>query len=321
MPRARRLVFICPDLPFPVGGTKVLYRHIDILRDANIDAIALHTARGFRYRWFDNSTPTISRFEFRKRDSDIFVIPEVFGPKLANLYGNAPKVIFNQNSYYTFWHYPPDGSPGPCAYTDPSVVGAVVVSQDSKHYLESVFPQLPVARVTLSVNPHIFMFSKRKERQIAFMPRKNERDAQQVLNILRHKGVLRGWKVATIDQMTEKEVAATMRKSLVFLSFGHPEGFPLPPLEAMASGCLCVGYHGNGGREYFKRRYAYPVEVGDIQTFAWSLERILTKYSSRQAHYERIRRRAAKYISETFSPANERKSVVATWRQIISRVQ
>ena len=28
------------------------------------------------------------------------------------------------------------------------------------------------------------------------------------------------------------------------------EAFPLTPLEAMASGCVVVGHHGNGGREY-----------------------------------------------------------------------
>ena len=39
---------------------------------------------------------------------------------------------------------------------------------------------------------------------------------------------------------------------LIFLSFGHPEGFGLPITEAMASGYWVIGYHGGGGRELFR---------------------------------------------------------------------
>ena len=42
-----------------------------------------------------------------------------------------------------------------------------------------------------------------------------------------------------------------MSESLVFLSFGHPEGFGLPVAEAIASGCAVIGYSGLGGRELF----------------------------------------------------------------------
>jgi glycosyltransferase involved in cell wall biosynthesis len=75
---------------------------------------------------------------------------------------------------------------------------------------------------------------------------------EQVLNILHARGVLDGWEVISIDGLPEHEVAERLRSCAVFLSFGHPEGCPLPPLEAMASGCVVVGYHGRGGREYFK---------------------------------------------------------------------
>jgi glycosyltransferase involved in cell wall biosynthesis len=37
-----------------------------------------------------------------------------------------------------------------------------------------------------------------------------------------------------------------------FLTLSPAEGFGLPPLEAMASGCCVVGFHGNGGLEYMR---------------------------------------------------------------------
>ena len=57
---------------------------------------------------------------------------------------------------------------------------------------------------------------------------------------------------------SEAAVADILRESQVFLSFGHPEGFGLPPAEALACGCLVIGYHGGGGREYFGPAGAYP---------------------------------------------------------------
>jgi glycosyltransferase involved in cell wall biosynthesis len=38
----------------------------------------------------------------------------------------------------------------------------------------------------------------------------------------------------------------------MFLALGYPEGLSLPPLEAMKSGCIVLGYSGYGGLEYMR---------------------------------------------------------------------
>ena len=48
-------------------------------------------------------------------------------------------------------------------------------------------------------------------------------------------------------------VARLLRRSHIFLATGFPEGCPLPPLEAMASGCLPVGFSGFGGWDYMRQ--------------------------------------------------------------------
>ncbi|MFN7308417.1 MAG: glycosyltransferase, partial [Acetobacteraceae bacterium] len=53
-----------------------------------------------------------------------------------------------------------------------------------------------------------------------------------------------------IDSVPEPQVAAMMADSAVFLSLCHREALPLTPIEAMASGCTVVGYHGWGGLDY-----------------------------------------------------------------------
>lgn len=97
--------------------------------------------------------------------------------------------------------------------------------------------------------------------RIAWMPRKNRALAQQVRDLLAARLALaasRGepsvdveWR--EIHGRTQAEVADLLRASHVFLTTGFPEGCPLPPLEALASGCLLVGFAGFGGWDYMRQ--------------------------------------------------------------------
>ena len=53
-----------------------------------------------------------------------------------------------------------------------------------------------------------------------------------------------------IEGVPRAEVARRMAASEIFLAMGQREGLGLPPLEAMATGALVVGFYGGGGREY-----------------------------------------------------------------------
>ena len=61
------------------------------------------------------------------------------------------------------------------------------------------------------------------------------------------------------------------KESMLFFSFGHPEGFGLPVAEALACGCAVVGYTGLGGRELFnlakKFHVVKEIAFGDWQGF------------------------------------------------------
>jgi glycosyltransferase involved in cell wall biosynthesis len=57
-----------------------------------------------------------------------------------------------------------------------------------------------------------------------------------------------GWVI--IEGQPRAEAARLMAACDIFLSLSNREGLGLPPLEAMATGALVVGYHGDGGQEY-----------------------------------------------------------------------
>ncbi|MBZ2172756.1 glycosyltransferase family 1 protein [Nitratidesulfovibrio sp. SRB-5] len=97
--------------------------------------------------------------------------------------------------------------------------------------------------------------------RIAWMPRKNRALAQQVRDLLSARLALsasRGERPVEVEWReihgrSHAEVADLLRTSHVFLATGFPEGCPLPPLEALASGCLLVGFAGFGGWDYMRQ--------------------------------------------------------------------
>ncbi|MGQ9671034.1 MAG: glycosyltransferase [Desulfosoma sp.] len=330
----------------PVGGVRVMYRHVDILNEAGVEAYIVHAKDGFRCTWFENSTPivywrenmvdravekvmkrmrprSVQRIRLRggRRhrilEGDVIAIPEIFGPGIASFARGVRKVILNQNGYLTFrgYNFRPDAVANP--YVHPEVAGVMVNSLDGEAYLRHAFPAAKIVRFKLSVDKNVFSYQEKKKKQITFSLIKNLSDALQVINILRCRGVLQGWNVLPFINRPQREVAQIMRDSLVFLSFGYPEGFGLPAAEAMACGCLVIGYHGGGGREFFKPEFSYPIEAGDIVGFARTVEKVLQSYEDQRLRFDAMRRAAAEFIRATYSAEEERKSVLEAWKALV----
>jgi tetratricopeptide (TPR) repeat protein len=311
-----RIFVLCPDHDAPSGGIRRLYRHVDVLRRHHVEAAILHEKPGFRCSWFANDAQVLARSEVTLTPDDFLVVPEVFGPKLAGIEPGVPKVIFNQNAYLTFGRYPIEGSAGTELYVDSDVRAVFTVSQDNLAYLQYAFPQQRFFRLHYGIDP-LFAARGPKKKGIAFMPRKNLPEARQVFNLLRCRGVLDGWELCPIDGLTETQVADRLAESALFFSFGYPEGCPLPPLEAMASGCAVVGYHGWGGREYFRKEFCWPVEVGDVVGFAREAEKVLIEARTDPDFLERLGNAAAQFVREHYSGEREEQDILAAWKSIV----
>ncbi len=104
------------------------------------------------------------------------------------------------------------------------------------------------------------------------MARKSYHDISQVINILKTRGLDREYNFIPIDNCSEEDVAKILSESLMFLCFGTFEGFQLPPAEAMACGCIVIGYHGQGSKEFLKKDISFPVETGNILSFVKTIE-------------------------------------------------
>lgn len=112
-----------------------------------------------------------------------------------------------------------------------------------------------------------------------------------------------------------------MRESAVFLSFGYPEGFGLPAAEAMRSGCVVVGYHGDGGREFLTHDHGFPIEAGDLLGFARTAESVLALLCHDPNAFAAMTDAASKFISSVYSPEHEREDTISAWKEILARAK
>lgn len=246
---------------------------------------------------------------------DIIVFPEVYGKAIDNFFLENKKVIYNQNCYYTFWGFDFLDESNP--YKNNTTKAIIVASNDAMSYMNFGFPDVPLYRVKYGIDEKVFAYSKTKKKQIAFMPRKLNEDAVQIINLLNFRGKLKGWTFKAIDKMEENEVAEALKESAFFLSFNHKEGFGMPPAEAMACGCIVVGYTGKGGKEFFKNDFCYPIEDRDVTDFAKTLERLVLEYENDDQIFIEKGKKASDFILSEYSMDVEVNTIVNCWNSIL----
>lgn len=314
---APRVLLACPDHAAPAGGVRQIYRLAATLRDdLGLDAFVYHRRTGFRLDWFETTAQVAYADATTPGPRDLLILPEVWGNALKEHPG-VRKIIFNQNAYYTFMNgYETVPSAHPLQPAEHGVTGLLTVSDDSAELLAETFPKLPVARLFYEVDAELFAYTAQKRPQLAFMPRKHPDEARQVLNTLALRGALAGFDVVAIDGVSEREAARLLRESLVFLSFGYPEGFSLPPAEAMACGCLTVGYHGMGAREFLLPEYGWPIEVGHTLAYVRAVESVLTQWRRDPAPLRTRAVAASRFIHQRYSHTAYVASVRAAWSRL-----
>ena len=262
-PRYRFWIHAYPDIDKPIGGVKQLYRLCECLVKLGYNASIVNLSDNFHPSWFSSSCPSLSlemwkKFNF-KYDIDIQVVPETYVPFPVHvLKANSRIIIFNQNFSYTLNSsyknnvYSDSVAQSILAqYQHEKVVSIWTVSDDNLANIKFLFPDVPSFKIINSIDfdSHTSSFDKKKK--ITYMPRKNARHSCDVLSYLSFLDLLDGWDLVPLHSMSHEEVCLNLSDSLVFLSFGYPEGFGLPVAEALSYGCFVIGYDGLGGLELF----------------------------------------------------------------------
>ena len=296
-----------------IGGVRQVYRHVDVLNQLGYDAAVIHPTKGFRCSWFQNDTKTIGFEELSLDENDYLVLPELDQDVPTFPGSDKCKVIVLAQNPWGFLR----GFGGLRTLFDfyrDRVSAVICVSEHSRKYLQALLPSLKVHRIRYSFDKPPFSFGTAKERLIAFMPRRRSQEMDTILYTLQHTGCFKGWNVVPIMDCPEEQVADVMRRASVFMASGAMEGFGMPAAEAMASGCVVVGWHGYGGEEAFSPEFSYPVPDGDVFAYIEAVKAVLSKSLD---EINDMGRRASEITREAYSTKNEIESIKSAWRGIM----
>lgn len=308
-----RILYLSPSPPAPRGGVRVIYRHVDLLNEAGFDAAVLHDRRGYRASWFENSTRLAN--DNSVGPADLLIVPEYYGSRLREFSASLRITIFNQGPYYTF----ADMSPADAArYAQQPKFGMLTVSEDALALLQATFPGSEVHHVRPVIDAAVFHPAAEPPaiRQIAYAANRRALERDYLLAMLRARGRLEGWALKPIGGMSEAEVADTLRRSAIFLSFSELDGFGLPPAEAMACGCYVIGFHGQGGREFFSPDYCQPIPDSDLVAFAGAVEAAVAEFDRDPDSLIAAGRRASAAVLGRYSEAGLRDDLVRFYASV-----
>ncbi|NEE03921.1 glycosyltransferase [Phytoactinopolyspora halotolerans] len=297
-----RVIYAIPDITVPTGGVRVLYRHIEILSNAGYRAYAWYRKRILNHDWFSSAVRTISSTTLELGDDDLLVVPE---PWVVSGIDPAPgcrKVIYNQNHFYTFFSAPPVEYP--VWRPRPAVWVSSLANRDAQLRLKDLLHVSGVEYIPLSIDTSLFR-PTRKERKVSWMPRKRPNEGSLLHALLDADERMAGVTLMPIEGLTERQTAAELGTTSVFVALGRDEGFGLPVAEALAAGCAVVGYPAGGGAELFECPGAHPVAESDILAIVEKVAELLCNEPS-----ERERASYAEWVAARYADQDQRKALL-----------
>jgi hypothetical protein len=295
-----------------------MYRHIDLLNAAGLPAAALHQRPGFRYSWFANDTIVTDVRSSAVGPDDVLVLPELDVDLVAGKNLGIRHIVLNQSGHLT-WNRAPDEVIEHYR-TSADLLGTITVSEHSVELVAHAFPQLPVHRVRGSVDPSVFGPAVNgRERVISYLPRRGRAETAQVIHILKSRGALEGWQLQPLHGLSQAEFADRLRSSTIMLSLSYQEGFGLPPVEAMACGNYVIGFHGFGGREFFRPEFSCPVETADVLAVARAVEDAVSNERQSPGWCAVRGAAASRFVLSEYSPEQERTEARHAYTDLINR--
>lgn len=255
-----RLIYISTRTQAPAGGVKVIFQHVQGLRELGYDAYVGHPIDGYKPDWFDADIPILYYLKGLKVYSDdVFVIPET-GYNTMRLLKNTRcrKVMFCQN-----WSGIHQGLGNARHWSEFGITGVMCCSRMVATCVREALGYRDAAVITCPIDHDVFQPLDKKQ-QIAFMPRKRKSDTGQIRHFFNLLAPNSPFSWTPVDGLAQKHVAKILGESAIFLSLSKREGLGLPPLEAMAAGCLVTGFHGVGGLEYATQSNGLWCEEEDL---------------------------------------------------------
>jgi hypothetical protein len=279
------IFYFCPDFSAPSGGTKRLYRHVFQLNRLGLDAAILHHKRGFILTWHGYEAPVLWMEDQPVLGAnDILVIPEGAPSFMEQTrHFENTRVVIALSWAYVYRNLPVEKT-----WRDYGITKAMTPSPFIKAFLEWSM-DIDVSLIDDYVDPTKFFCDlKEKKKKITYTTRKNNM-GDVLRGIFASKGgLLSRYEWTPLKDFSEEQYAAHLRESRLYLATSPEEGRNVSVLEAMASGCIVVGFSGLGGSDYMigsgEKHNCLLVENGNYLALGKSLEQVGSELET-DAHY------------------------------------
>jgi hypothetical protein len=257
----------------PCGGVKVIYQHCDLLNQNGFEAYPVHLGDFTVDDWLQHSSKPLTDREACRlaTPDDVLIVPERL-PLAAASFPCRRKFAFVQNGGLV------DKATAGRRYEDFGFTGVLSCSNYVSGQM-ATRTSLPRHVVTNGIRLGLFRPApeKRRSNSVLYLKRKPSwpmgRDA---VTLLPAELQQRLHVVELPNAQSEAGMADFYQQSDIFMATGFPEGFALPPLEAMACGCAVIGFTGGGGLEHMKDGdTALVAPDGDVPALSRALRRVL----------------------------------------------
>lgn len=260
--------------PKPLGGVKVILQHCLLLQELGFNAIPIrmgkHDGNFFGY---PIETKHISEVSTALSDADIVVCPEVC-PSASTLFQGGKKILFAQSWSYLYQNNVTNKEKTWQPYTEKGFDLVMCCSGYIAHKLQGeAKDKVAIVNNFIDLKSFTRDDSKRITGRVLALPRKNEQDLRRIMAILEKENI----DFRLVDGLSQKELIKEYQAADIFLATGYPEGFGLPPLEAMACGAAVVGFTGGGANAFMiDGETALVAADGDCAGAAEKLYRLLS---------------------------------------------
>ncbi|MCZ0961440.1 glycosyltransferase family 4 protein [Paracoccus benzoatiresistens] len=330
-----RFLFYIPGTAVPCGGVSVILDWVRLLRQNGFEADAICETPGFDYKFGRQATPVLYSAEVARllrsqeplwrrirlpdfsapksetlklRDDDIIVVPEYSASWLPSAFPRHRMVLLVQAFV---WLKEAEKR----AEWDPArFCGAVAISEICLGF-SRLIDLSPLYKVPLAIDTALFS-PGRKENMIAYMPRRRADEVDLLVRSLKDRGQVSDYQFQPIDGLPLSEVASLLGRARIFLSFSEGEGFGLPPAEAMASGCIVIGYTGGGGDEFFDPGWSFPVPDGNLPRYLQKVEDVVAEYRRDPRRLEAMAHLASSGIAARYGAEVQEKELVKVFGEL-----
>mgnify|MGYP001296540711 CR=1 FL=1 len=274
------IFYFCPDFSPPSGGTRRLYRHVHHLNNLGSKAFIVHLKKGFALTWHDYKVPVLwleDNLSFAA--DDILVFPE----GMPSLMKETQQLNCSRIAIALNWSYIYNSLPKGENWKDYGITRVITPSPVIKNFLELTMG-LDVTLIDNYIDANRYSYQpEKKKNKIVYLTRKDP--SGDILSFIfkSKEGFFKEWEWMPLNNISEDKYAEQLGESRIFLATSSQEGMPTSALEAMASGCLVVGYSGIGGNDYMvgegAKQNCHLIENGNLPELAKILEEVILNWN------------------------------------------